>query len=254
MSFRKSLLAATALAVSVAAVSASQSSDPPEDRLMSGFMKPGQPGIFVHGFPVAVTTSKPRTGSVHANAAPKYRDAIFDNIAWRYLDTNAAWISWYGYVGLDEQSCYFQSSNYHYCISETENSALAFKGTGKRATKIGVAGRGDFGIYSATASGLPGHELAGGSCAPSFYGLCWIDIDLFLKKDRKYFLEVSCTRPSCVSTWDMENTDFSGDELDYFQLKEHKTYNYGTGTHTTSFSPPWHETTLIPATGAAIIL
>ena len=91
------------------------------------------------------------------------------------------------------------------------------------------------GIYSATASGLPGNELAGASTTASHCsasGLCTVRVDIKLKAGTEYFVEVACGQntKSCYGAWDMESLDWSGDQPDYWHYKEYGTY--GSGTHT----------------------
>jgi hypothetical protein len=262
MSFRKSLLAATALVLCVSAASAEQKTDRPSDRIAPRWMNLGVPLHVVNGFPLAVmrdrTASTPRA-PIYKNGPPKYRNAIFDNIDWK--SKNEKWLRDYGFVALAEQSCYSESSHYHYCVTDNANNALPFYGTGKKAKGIGVplfsetgsSTEYNIGIYSATASGLPGSsELAAGSATANTTGnwpLTWVDVNVKLNKGQEFFLEVSCAagQTDCYGGW--EPSVYTG--ADYYHYTERETYNYGTGTHSTLYSSPWHEST--DSEGAGVI-
>jgi hypothetical protein len=259
--FRKSLLVAAALVVCVSAAAAGQKTDRPSDRIMPRWINSGVPGHIVNGFPVMVMTGRPAAVPDHGNRPPKYGNAIFDNIDWK--SKNQKWLNYYGFAALDEQSCYYQSAHYHYCISETGNNALPFHGTGKKATKIGVplysvtgsTTEYNIGIYSATASGLPGQELAGASATANTTGkwpLTWVNVDVKLKARQEYFLEISCGagQTDCDGGWEI--SPYEG--TDYYHSTEHETFNFGSGTHTYTSSSPWHETTAYYQEGAAVIL
>ena len=118
------------------------------------------------------------------------------------------------------------------------------------------------GIFSATASGLPGnHELAGGTTTASYTNLCCtsarsIDVNITLTAGQKYFVEVSCapTRQSnCYGLWLMEDTDFSGDSQDYFHWEEIESWTSGGTRFTYTISSPWHLSTEHPVEAAAIV-
>jgi hypothetical protein len=220
----------------------------------------------VNGFPVVVMDVKGPPSPDRSNP-PRDPNAIFDNIDWK--DKNQEWLSYYGLTALSSSFSYYASRHYHYKFSEVGFNALSFYGTGKRARKIGVplftetgsATKFNVGIYSATASGLPGKELAGGSTTASSDTACctqlrWVDVHVKLKAGRQYFLAVSCgentTKPlDCYGGWMMEDTG-----QDYWHVREFETYTFGStnSTQTFTYSSPWHVTTGIGAgQGAAII-
>jgi hypothetical protein len=262
--FRTSLLAATALVLCVSAAFAGRETGHAGDRIVPRFLHQGTPVRTLHGFPVVLMDRKAAVASAGRHGVtPRYPNAIFDNIDWH--DKNNEWLSYYGFSIVEEKSCFYQSSQSHYCFSEHGNNAFAFYGTGKKAKKIGVplftespsSTEYNVGIYSATASGLPGDTaLAGGSTTASESTICctqirWVDVNVKLKKGEEYFLEVSCgaAQSYCYGGWMMEDTG-----QDYFHMAEHETYNFGSGTQTYSYSSPWHASTALgPAEGAAII-
>jgi hypothetical protein len=257
--FRKSLLAATALVLCVANADAGGQTGRSSDGIVPRFMKPGGPMQRLHGFPLTAMTGHPPTAVVLRNAPPKYDHAIFDNIDWN--SKNQKWLNDYGFATFASSSCYYHSSHSHHCFSETLINALAFYGTGKKAKKIGVplgalSGSGtefNIAIYSATPSGLPGNsELAGGSATANDTGrwpLTWVNVNVKLKAKQEYFLEVSCEagQNCCDGAW--FPSVYEG--TDYWHMKLHETYNFGSGTHTYSDSSPWHASST--AEGAAII-
>ena len=51
----------------------------------------------------------------------------------------------------------------------------------------------------------------------------------------------------------LEDVDLSGASVDYFHYKDSGSYNYGTGTYTFNYSSPWHASTYLPETGAAVL-
>jgi hypothetical protein len=115
------------------------------------------------------------------------------------------------------------------------------------------------GLYSATASGLPGNELTGASTTASDTTYCCTGLrtvkvaPIKLKAGQKYFVEVTGGKSSTDSNgvWEMESLDWSGDMVDYYHFKEHVTYNSGSGTYSSNFSSPWHQSTYIPSNPAA---
>jgi hypothetical protein len=225
-------------------------------------MNLGVPMHVVHGFPVTVMTGEPKTLPVLPGETPKkYRHAIFDNINWR--DKNAEWLTYYSFTIVNSEYSYYESENYHYKISETGFNALPFYGKGSKARKIGAAlltyepsAVFNLGVYSATASGLPGNEISGASAQAmngADFELTWADVDVKLNKGREYFIAVSCQNEPCYGGWYFEDTNFKTAQ-DYWHVKEYETYNYGSGTSTYSYSSPWHLSTAYHEQGAAIIL
>ena len=256
--FRTTVLATTALVLCVSFARAGHQTGRPSDRLAQYFERDRSPVMILNAFPV------PSSSYENGKLAPKYPNAIFDNIDWK--DKNQEWLSWYGFRTEASEFCSYLSSQYHVCLSVTVNDALAFDGTGKKARKIGVplyelTGSGtefNVGIYSATPSGLPGNELAGGSTTASSTTICctqlrWVDVNVKLKAGREYFLEVECGENGsnfCNGVWMPES-----EGTDYFHYVERETYNtyYSNGTQHYTYSSPWHASTYALGEGAAII-
>lgn len=196
-------------------------------------------------------------GPISRNVLPDVANATFNNFS-RYA--NAQFISWYGFVteGLFNGDCSC------ICSAFTASNAIPITGTGATVTKIkvpitsltGPSTEFNVGIYSATASGLPGsHELAGGLTTASDTKYCCtavrsVKVNITLNAGKKYFLEVTCEYvQDCSGGWDMEDTDFSGTAQDYFRYKlvQHSCVS----NHTSS--SPWHLSTTYPGQPAAII-
>jgi hypothetical protein len=261
--FRTSLLTATALVLCVSAVSAAWERGRPNDRIVPPWMRAERSAHVAKDFPAIVRGTTDNAVRAHATlSTPKYPNAIFDNIDWK--DKNQEWLSYYGFSVNKSSYSYYYSSHSWVKEAESASNALPFEGTGKKARKIGVplfnvysfSGEFNVGIYSATASGLPGNELAGGSTTASDSDICctqlrWVDIDIKLKAGRQYFLAVSCGvgQSTCYGGWLMEQTG-----EDYFHVRETESYDtaYSGGTQHYTYSSPWHET-VIKAEGAAII-
>jgi len=255
----KTLLATTALVLFVSTASAGQNSGPHANGSAARFMRPAVGRHFGKGIPPAVTTRKPYRAPLDI---PLYLPGVtFSNLS---SDKNARFISWYGYTFLNHSSCYYQSVYSHWCLTEQANNAAPFYGAGKKVTKLGAAlfsgtasaAEANLGIYSATASGLPGNELAGASTAtdcPS--AVCWVDVDIFLKRGKKYFFEVRCGTGTggCDGGWNMEDIDFSGAEADWFHYEQTFTFVSSSTRYTSRQSSPWHETSEYPAEGAFVI-
>jgi hypothetical protein len=198
---------------------------------------------------------------------PSHDGAIFNNIVWR--DKNAEWLTWYAFTTINSAVSYYASKDFHYKLSEIGFNALPFYGTGATARKVGVAVTGSsafVSVASATASGAPGNEVSGALATKrgnKTWELAWAKVDVKLKAGKEYFLAVSCPQSerNCNGGWYMELDDLSGGATDYWHVKEHETYNFGTscpsGTychdHTYSFSSPWRLSDYYPEQGAAII-
>ena len=260
---KKAFLVTTALVLCVSTGFAAQQPHRPGERILARFMKLGIPVHVVHGFPVTVITTA-KTGHPAAHVAQQFgRGVTFSNLD--KDDPNAQFVSWYGATATAAKSCYY-SGSYFSCFSEAGNNAIPITGLGYRARKItvplfslsGPSTEYNVGIYSATPSGLPGNELAGASTTASdtqycCTGLRTVHVDIKLKAGQQYFVEVACGQNTgaCYGGWDMESRDWSGDQTDYWHFKEHGSYNFGTGTHTSSFSSPWHLSTYLTVTGPA---
>jgi hypothetical protein len=259
MTFKRTILATTALVLCVAAAYAARETGRPSDRIVPRSLNHGASGIVVHGVPLTVLTGTKFRAPARVDD-PLYQPRVtFSNLS---KDKNAEYISWYGFTAIDSEYSYFENSDYHYKVSETGFNAASFTGAGRKVKKIGAPAGCDcevnLGIYSATASGLPGNEIAGGSAVAEDGGLTWVRVDIDLTKGREYFFAVRCGENTngCGAVWDLENTNFSGSAVDYWHVHLYETYNFsfGTGnTETYSYSSPWHESTALPATGAFVI-
>jgi hypothetical protein len=261
--FRKPLLATTALVVCLATAHADREIGRPSDRIVPRFMKQSVPGMLVHGFPVTVMPGRRGAAPVRNNVPLNERGVTFSNLS---KDKNAEFVSWYGFTAVYSTTGEYVSHSYHYKFSEIGFNAAPFMGAGKKVTKIGApffTYSSDYevnlGIYSATASGLPGNEIAGGSTTGSDTVLCctgfrWVNVDIFLKAGKEYLFAVRCGSAPCDAGWNVEDTNLSGSAVDYWIVKEYETYNFDYGkTYTYSYTSPWHSTSGFPANGAFVI-
>jgi hypothetical protein len=249
----KTLLITTALVLCVSTAIAVPNAEKARARISQRLMKFGTPVIVRHGFPVTVVRTG-RPGHLPKPHAPYHfaRGVTYDTLD--EDDKNAQFVSWYGYRVEKASSC-FTSSTYHSCFTASATNAIPITGLGYRAGKVSVplssftpSAEYNVGLYSATASGLPGNELTGASTTASdttycCTGLRTVKVDpIKLKAGEKYFVEVTGGKNSTNSdgAWDMESLDWSGDQVDCYQFKEHVTYNSGSGTYSSNFSSPWH--------------
>lgn len=249
------LLLSTALVFCASTAFAGQTTSQTRDRISVLQEKFGLP-VAHHHILAAMPVGK-AGGLSGLKVLPDVANAIFNNFS---KDANARFVSWYGFVtkGLFSGDCSCT------CSAFTASNAIPITGTGATVTKIkvpltsltGPSTEFNVGIYSATASGLPGsHELAGGFTTASDTKDCCtavrsVNVNITLSAGQKYFLEVSCAYvDDCSGGWDMEDTDFSGTAQDYFR---YKLVQYSC-THTQVASSPWHLSTYYPAEPAAII-
>jgi hypothetical protein len=260
----KTLLATTALVLCAVTAHAGEKAKQLRDRITARLMKLGEPVHVVHGIPVTVMI--PGThGRPNYNYVPlSERGDVFDNFS---RDKNAEFVSWYGFVAVRETSCYSYSQNRHICITEIGTNAIPITGTGKPVKRIGVpltsltgpSTEFNVGIYSATASGSPGYtELAGASTTAGDTDDCctavrWVDINLKLDAGKEYFVEVTCatSQTDCLGSWNMEDTDFSGDARDYWREMHAATGT--TLTCPTGSCSVWRLSTFLPTEPAAIV-
>jgi len=252
------LLLTTALVLCVSTGFAGQNTHETSDRISVLNRKFGLPVGPHHRILAAMPVGKAGAPG-HLNVLPDVANATFNNFS---KDANARFVSWYGYVteGVFSGDCSCT------CSAFTASNAIPFTGAGATVTRIkvpitsltGPNTEFNVGIYSATASGLPGSlELAGGSTTASDTKYCCtavrsVSVNITLKAGKKYFLEVSCAYvEDCSGGWDMEDTDLSGTAQDYFRYKLVQ-YSYcGGGTHISS--SPWHLSTEYPEQPAAVI-
>lgn len=256
--FRKSLMATTALILAASVAFAAH------ERGVSS------PGIHPRYLPEHVIATlllgrAKNRGVVHNNTSHWVPGAIFNNFS---KDKNAEFISWYGFTAFKSTYSYYQSSHYWDIITTAAWNATPFIGNGKAPKSAVIPGFGyastyrfEVAILSATPSGLPGASVAHTSSTT------WSDTSLCcgsartvkfsnapkLKKGKQYFVAVECANAPCEGGWNMEDTDFSGAAVDYFRVKIHETFNFGSGTKTYSYSSPTHSGISVPADGAVII-
>jgi hypothetical protein len=253
---RKTLLVTTALVVCAALAYAGQTDVVPKATKATAKVF----RLIQVGIPVTATTSKRGTHPAH-NVAPHLESTIFSNYS---KDANAQFISWYGYTAANELSCPGSCSNHSY-VHFTGDNAFAFTSTATVTTKkVKVAlfsyyprAQYEVNIYSSV-GGLPGNVIATSKTfSASDTSLCCtasrtVAIKANLVAGKQYFIGVVGTLNggNAYGGWALEDTDFSGAAVDYWHYKE--TVSYGTGNQST-YSSPWHASTALPATGAAVI-
>jgi hypothetical protein len=238
---QKTLLATTALVLCVSSMAfTGEISGPAGDKVSLRNGKLEIPTLLGHRLPAIVRPGKVGL-PVPNNVSHWVAGATFNNFS---KDKNAEFVSWYGFPILHTVSSCGSSCQ----ISDFGTWAVPIVGAGKEVKRItvplfsetGSTTEYNAGIYSATASGLPGkQELAGASTTASDTEYCCtsartVDIDIRLKKGDKYFLEVMCP-VSCYGGWQIEDTDFSGDAFAYYQFRE----RYKDGTYHYTASSPW---------------
>jgi len=259
---KSGLLITTALVLCVSTAFAVPNAEKARERVLQRLTKGGIPVVVRHGFPVTVIMTR-KPGEAPRTHAPWHfaRGVTYNTLD--KDDKNAQFVSWYGYRAEKSSGCWSYSV-YHSCFSISAANAIPITGLGYKATKISVplftfypSAEYNVGIYSATASGLPGSELTGASTTASSTMYCCTGLrtvrvpPVKLKAGTNYFVEVTGGKNSTNAngTWDMESVDWSGDMPDYFHFKEHYTLTYGT---TGSFSSPWHRSSdLLPGNPAA---
>jgi hypothetical protein len=253
----KTLLTTTALVLCVSTAFAGQKVSQPSDRIPLWNNRLGLPLHLDHGIPRQFMIERTYGEAGGKDGVPfDARGATFSNLS---DEANARFLTTYGYTLIDTQSCYYHSQSSHYCASEIANNAIPFTGAGKKVAEISVpvffpsGSEFSVGIYSATASGLPGSEIVGASAVANGSGkggCCWqlTNVPITptkLNARQKYFLEVRCPPASttCMGGWLPEDSDFKHSQHDYWHVEEKETYNFGTGTHTYSVSSPWQLST-----------
>src|SRR5215469_11204470 len=259
MTLKMTFIATTALVLCVSPSFSGQKPERPDDRMLAHLRRLGIPVQVVHGFPVTVIR-RAKTGQHPKPHAPEHfvRGVTYNTLDEH--DKNAEFISWYGYRVEKTSSCYSQSG-YHSCFSASGATAIPVTGLGYKARKISVplssfdpSAEYNVGLYSATASGLPGNELTGASTTASSTTYCCTGLrtvsvgPIKLKAGVTYFVEVTGGKSgNSDGMWDMESLDWSKAYVDWYQFREHVTYNFGSGTYSTNFSSPWHHSAYTPA-------
>jgi len=257
---RKTLLVTTALVLGASVAYAGQKHfSLTNSKAAQKLLTIGHPGSMVKGLSSGVVTSARGTKPVH-NVTPHLDSAVFSNFS---KSANGQYISWYGFRAEAASSCY-TSSIYHSCIQVHADNALAFTPAASVTTKKTTVAMFSYfpsatyavNIYS-DAAGLPGATLATSKTfSDSDTGLCCtavrtVGIKANLTAGTTYFLGLVGSSAGSNGGWNMEDTNLSGSAVDYYHYKEHLTYNYGTGTHSTNYSSPWHASTYYPETGVA---
>ena len=261
---QKTLFATTALVLCVSLSFAGPKDSQDDNRNLLRNQKPGIPIRLARPLPVIAVKSKPGAAPVRNNISHWVPGATFNNFS---KDKNAEYLSWYGFRVADysypsSSGCNLQG------FSGTASNAIPITGTGAKVTKIKLplfsfTDRGqavfNVGIYSATASGLPGStELAGGSTTASDTDLCCtavraVKVDITLQAGQKYFVEVKCANENCEGGWYTEDTDLSGKTQDYFRFVDRWHCVTGGHTRSTIVSSPWHLSSYYPEQAAAIV-
>jgi len=253
---RKTLRATTALVLCAALAHAEQQGIIPKNRAALARM-------LSHGaHRVAAIVRPTARGSepVH-NVAPNLENAIFSNYS---KDANAQYISWYGYRVANYSSCYSYSI-YHSCYHFFADNAFAFTlATTVTTKKVTVPlfssnPRAEYqvDIYSSV-GGLPGSVLAHSKeFTASDTDLCCtasrtVSIKANLSAGTQYFIGLVGVCCNANGGWNMEDADMSGAAVDYFHWGQTPTsVSYcGSGSPCTS---PWHKSTYLPETGAAVL-
>lgn len=259
---RKTLLVTTALVLATSVAYAGQKGyNPSQAKGLQKNLAIGHPGQVVKGIPSTMITT--HRGAAPHNAPPHLEAAKFSNFS-KYA--NAQYVSWYGYRAENISSCYTISSHYFSCYQVAADNALSFTAGVTATTKKAETSL--FSFYSSAqyavniysdAGGLPGAVLATSkSFSDSDTSLCCtalrsVALKANLVAGTTYFAGVVGKCCNSDGGWNMENIDFSGAAQDYFHYKEHATYNYGSGTHTTNYSSPWHASSYLPTTGALVL-
>jgi hypothetical protein len=256
---RKTLLATTALVLGATVAFAAHH--------QSGKMSSkGLSRMGVDHVGAAMLNTKGTNKGVHNNGSHVVPGkTIFSNFS---KDTNAEYISWYGFTAVSSTSGEYISHSYHYKFSEIGNNAEAFTGTGKAPKSAEIPGFGyastdmfEAEIYTSS-GGLPGASVATTSATTwSDNSDCCTSVRTVnfsgapkLGKGKTYFVGVKCASAPCDGGWNMEDTDMSGATVDFWHIKEYETYNFDYGqTYTYSFSSPWHASTIYPEAGAIVI-
>jgi hypothetical protein len=259
---QKTLLTTSALVLCVSIAFAGQKTNQSGDRISLPDRNPGLPVRMDHRIPAVVAIGHTGAGPVRINISDWVPGATFNNFS---KDKNAEFLSWYAFATVNYSNGYSGDCSY-YGSSMTASNAIPITGRGATVTKIkvplvslsGSQTKFNVGIYSATASGLPGStELAGGSTTASDTNYCCtavrsVDVNITLKAGQNYFLEVTCKTDNCKGGWDMEDTDLSGKAQDYFRYISRRWCGNNRSHHATS-SSPWHLSTQYPEQGAAIV-
>ena len=262
---RKTLLATTALVLGTSVAFAMHVNTPIHKIPATKAVNFGMAGHVVHGqavnFSIGNTRSLP---PVHNNKLPSMGATVFNNFS---KDANAMFISWYGFrVENSDISSVFSSHDF-FKLKIVANNAIPFTTSGgalKTMSFGGFAYQPSAALFEgqilSSVGGLPGSAVASTKkTTESDSPLCCQSLRTVKFKGGatlpagSYFATVVCANSPCDGGWAMEDTDFSGATVDYYHFNETETYNFGTGTHTSHFSSPWHASTYYPTAGAALI-
>ena len=194
---------------------------------------------------------KTQKGAHVVNHQPVVLPGTFSNLS---NDANAQFVSWYGFYASSSCFSYYGSANYHYFECFYENSAVPFTGAGKAIKKISdpvYAGSGGFrtGVYS-DASGSPGGLIHGGSGTGVSTSYCCTALQTtaihktVAALGTPYWTEV--TSSGGYSLWLTEDTDYSTGQHYDWHYGYFETYNFGSGTFTTSYNSGWISSTASP--------
>ena len=262
---RKTLLATTALVLGTTVAFAMHVNAPIHKAPPLRAPNYGNPGHVVHGVPVNLAIGNTKNlPPVRNNKLPSMTSALFSNFS-KYA--NALFLSWYGFTFENSAFSSYYSSHDWFRFKAVANNAIPFSTSGGSAKSMSFGG---FTYYStaeiqgeilSSSGGLPGNVVAktklttesdNGLCCQSLRKVGFKGGAITLPAGN-YFASVVCGKAPCYGGWAMEDIDFSGATVDYWHFKDTETYNFGTGTHTSHYSSPWHASTSIPSAGAVLI-
>jgi len=254
--FRTALLATTALVAGASLAMAGGHKAPPKGvhqiphkDIMPTIIK--NKGISNQG--IVLKTQK---GAHVVNHQPVFLPGTFSNLS---SNANAQFVSWYGFYASSSCFSYYGSSHYHYFECFFENSALPFTGKGKNVKKISVPvyqGSGSFitGVFSDSA-GSPGGLIHGGSGTGVTTSYCCSALQTVAihktatAAGTPYWVEVLGV--GGYGLWLTEDNDYSTGQPYDFHYGYFETYNFGSGTFTTSYNSGWIASTASPYRPAA---
>jgi hypothetical protein len=260
--FRKTLLATTAVVLGASVAFAATHGTPARHQPTLHF--PGVIGHSINGHPVALLRGNTtHQGIVHNNPTHLVPGGVYNNYS---KDSNAEFVSWYGFVAEDSAYSYYFSSHSYVKESVAGGNAVQMPGGGKakgmQFAGFAYSANDEFvGEILSNNGGLPGAVLATTATTTfSDNSLCCTSTRSvsFPKKTSipaGSFAAVACANSPCYGGWAMEDTDFSGATVDYFHVVEKETYDtyYSGGTQHYTYSSPWHESTYYPTAGAVIV-
>jgi hypothetical protein len=190
-------------------------------------------------------------GAVH-NVAPHFVPGTYNNLS---SETNAQFVSWYGFYASNSCYSYYYSSNYHYFYCFSENTAVPITGAGKKAKTVSVpvyrfAGTFDVSILK-DSGGLPGNAISIGSVSGVSTSYCCSALQTAAMSPKKVLAAatpfwVNVTSNGGGGLWLTEDSDYSVGQPYDFHYSFFETYNFGSGTYTYSSTSGWLASTASP--------